>query len=183
MYPHGEHPIKILYCYSVEQPMYVEIKNTLPQVIFNRGLPTREEIKSFADGNHNMIILDDLMTKVQKSDEILDMFILDSHHLNISVIYMVQNIFHQGKYCRTIALNTQYMVLFKNPRDSSQIKNLARQIYPMYPHALTEAYIDATSGVQYGYLFIDLTQQCKEELRMRAHITPDQYTVLYRPSR
>ena len=176
-------PNKILYCYSVEQPMYGEIRGVLPRIIFHKGLPTKEDIAQLDDGNHNMVILDDLMTKLQKSDDILDMFILQSHHMSISVIYLMQNVFHQGKYCRTIALNTQYLVLFKNPRDSSQVRLLARQIFPLYPLALVEAYTDATQGGDYGYLFLDLTQQCKEKLRMRSHITPEHYTIVYTPVR
>ena len=39
------------------------------------------------------------------------------HHRNLSIMYIVQNVFCQGKRSRTIVLNTKYMVLFKNPRD------------------------------------------------------------------
>jgi hypothetical protein len=41
------------------------------------------------------------------------------HHRNISVMYIVQNLFHRGKHHRTIGLNAHYMVVFKNPRDVS----------------------------------------------------------------
>ena len=38
--------------------------------------------------------------------------------------------FCQGKFSRTISLNTNYLILFKNPRDNNQISVLARQMYP-----------------------------------------------------
>ena len=53
-----------------------------------------------------------------------------SPYLKISVISMTQNIFNLGKKARTISLNTQYMLLFKNLQDRQQIKTLATQIYP-----------------------------------------------------
>ena len=37
--------------------------------------------------------------------------------------------FPQGKACRDIILNTQYMVLFNNPIDRQQVVTLARRIY------------------------------------------------------
>ena len=52
-----------------------------------------------------------------------------SHHRNLSVIYIVQNLFHQGKGSRSISLNSHYLVLFKNPRDKLQILTLAMQMY------------------------------------------------------
>ena len=115
--------------------------------------------------------------------DMLEMFILGSHHLNISVFYLTQNIFHQGKYSKTISLNTQYLALFKSPRDSSQINYLARQVFPSTPQALTEAYQDATESEPYGYLFLDLTQECKQIFRMRTHITHEHYTIVYTPIR
>ena len=181
MYVAGEAPKRIMYCYTVEQPMYSEMKEHIPHIVFHKGLPSLEDITEMIDGSHNMIILDDMVTKLQKSEEILDMFTLGSHHHQISIIYLTQNIFYQGRHGRTIALNTQYLVLFKNPRDSSQITYIARQIFPKSSQALTEAYRDSTESVNYGYLFIDLTQQCREDLRMRSNVTPDQYTVVYRP--
>ena len=183
MYSDGDAPKKTLYCYSVEQPLYVLMRDTLPGISFQKGLPTKDDITSLSHNTHNLIILDDLITKLQKSEEILDMFTLGSHHLRISVFYLTQNIFYQGKNGRTIALNTQYLVLFKNPRDSSQINHLARQVFPRASSALAEAYQDATGGESYGYLFIDLTQECQDRLRMRSHVTPEHNTIVYIPIR
>ena len=36
------------------------------------------------------------------------------------MLYLVQNLFPKNKESRTISLNSQYMVVFKNPRDASQ---------------------------------------------------------------
>jgi len=36
-----------------------------------------------------------------------------SHHRNVSVIHLTQNLFDKNKYTRTISLNAHYLVLFK----------------------------------------------------------------------
>jgi len=47
------------------------------------------------------------------------MFTKISHHRNVSVVYLTQNVFDKNKYARTISLNAHYLVLIKNPRDAS----------------------------------------------------------------
>jgi len=71
---------------------------------------------------------------------------------------------------RTISLNTHYLFLFKNPRDSQQITTLARQMYPGKSQYLIESYQDATKK-PYGYLCIDLKAETPDFLRLRTLIT------------
>ena len=75
-------------------------------------------------------------------------------HLNMSVVYIVQNLFDKGKHHRTISLNTHYLVCFKNPRDSTPIQTLARQIFPGRSHLVLEAFALDTDQA-YGYLFFE----------------------------
>ena len=70
------------------------------------------------------------MAQSGKNNRISDLFTKGSHPRNLSVIYIVQNIFHQGKEMRNISLNAHYIVLFKSPRDKQQVSMLARQINP-----------------------------------------------------
>ena len=72
--------------------------------------------------------MDDQMIEAGKDNRIVNLFTKGSHHRNLSVIYIVQNLFHQGKGNRSISLNSHYLVLFKNPRDKLQILTLAEQI-------------------------------------------------------
>ena len=62
-------------------------------------------------------MFDDQMIYASKDSRIVNLFTLGSHHRNLSVIYIVQNLFHQGKGSRSIKKNGPYLVLFKNPRD------------------------------------------------------------------
>ena len=77
---------------------------------------------------NNLVIIDDLMAETDA--RVTTLFTKKSHHANTSVLYLVQNLFPKNKESRTISLNAQYMVLFKNPRDTSQISHLAKQMYP-----------------------------------------------------
>ena len=55
------------------------------------------------------------------------LFTKGSHHRNISLVLITQNLFHQGPSSRDTLLNSKYIVVFKNPRDKTQIVHLARQ--------------------------------------------------------
>ena len=85
-----------------------------------------------------------------------DLFTKGSHHKNISVMFITQNIFHKSTHSRDISLNASYIVLFKNPRDRAQIQHLVRQIYPEDSKFLQEAYQDATAK---GHGYIEHTRR------------------------
>ena len=76
------------------------------------------------------------MTEAKCDLRIVDLFTKGCHHRNVSILYLTQNVFPQGKACRDISLNTQYLVLFNN---SDQQINKWRPwqeefIGPLEPH-------------------------------------------------
>ena len=81
----------------------------------------------------------------------------------------MQNLFPKNKESRTISLNSQYIVVFKNPRDVSQ---MAKQMYTGRVKFVQEAIADATS-TPYGYILVDLEQDTPEDLRLRTSILRD----------
>ena len=113
-------------------------------------------------------------------DRVTKLFTKKSHHCNTFVIYLIQNLFPKGKENRTISLNAQYMVLFNNPRDATQVTHLAKQMYPGRIKYMQEAYADSTTG-SYGYLFIDLRRETPECLRLRTNIFPEEIQYTYIP--
>ena len=70
------------------------------------------------------------MTDVVRDPIMEKIFTQGCHHLGLSVMFITQNLFVQGKSARTISLNTTYVVLFKNIRDQLQIRYFARQLFP-----------------------------------------------------
>ena len=89
-----------------------------------------------------MVIIDDLMSEMSSVSS--NIFTKHVHHINMSVIYIVQNLFNHAKNHRTMSLNSNYIVLFKNPRDKAQVSFLARQVFLHKPKILQQAYNDAT---------------------------------------
>lgn len=87
-------PNEIVYCFSRWQDAYDDIK-------MSRAKLAHFNLSSNAPINF--------------------IFTKDSHHRNISVIFVTQNIFSQEKNCRTISLNSQYIILTNNPRDRLQL--------------------------------------------------------------
>ena len=105
--------------------------------------------------------------------KVVDLFTKKSHHHNTSVVFVVQNIFEKG--LRTISLNAHYLVLFKNPRDTTQVTYLGRQMGNS--KAVTAAYKDATSN-PYGYLFVDMKQDTPETIRLRTGLFEQMYVYV-----
>jgi hypothetical protein len=109
------------------QPSYFDMMRTIPGIEFNQGIPEDIANADYLDvSQRNLMVLDDLMAQSGKDKRIADLCTKGSHHRNLSIIYSVQNIFHQGKEMRNISLNANYIVLFKSPRDKQQISMLAR---------------------------------------------------------
>jgi len=123
-----------------------------------------------------LVVIDDLMTETDS--RVTKLFTKMSHHRNTSVVQIVQNVFDQGKQNRTISLNAQYMVLFKNPRDATQITHLAKQMYPGHLQYVQESFRDATN-TPHGYLFIDLKQDTPDHVRLRTSIFPGETQYVY----
>jgi hypothetical protein len=72
-----------------------------------------------------------------------------------------------------------YIVLFKNVRDATQISHIARQMYPNNTKFLMKAYEDATQRT-YGHLFLDLKPNGEQSLRVRGNIFND-FQSIYVP--
>ena len=176
-------PTGVMYAYGAYQPIFEKMENTIPNFILHDGVPSSQEIEAFtSDLSHRVLILDDLYSKISQSPEMADLFTKGSHHRNHSVFFITQNIFCQGKCMRTISLNTNYITLFKNLRDASQISTLGRQLYPGQVKGFLECYEDATS-LPYTYLTIDLSPHSDKKYRLRSHIFPGEDTVIYNITR
>lgn len=134
------------------------------------GLPEILNDDSFIETIYpSLIVIDDLMRDSTNSKDVCVLFVEESHHRNISVACILQNGFSKGKENRTMSINTQYIVLFKNSRDQIGASILARQMYPSHPKKFMIKYTEATKG-PYECLFIGLTQNTPEEDRLKTDI-------------
>jgi len=155
-------PLKILWAYGQFQKAYLNL-----QCEYFEGVPKKDDLLK---RKPDILVLDDLMQEIKNNPDVMNLFTTYSHHLNMSVIFIVQNLFFSSPTMRTISLNAQYMFLMKNPRDKSQISCLARQIYPGKTPYFIEAYQDATSR-PFSYLKIDLTPDTPDVWRLSTRFT------------
>lgn len=162
-------PTRVVYSYGEWQEAY---RNLPRHVALQEGLTDLPEYSN----DPMLLVIDDQMDAVDKN--VMRLFTKGSHHRNISVIYIVQNLFDQNKEHRTISLNAHYLVVFNNPRDKSQIVNLAKQMYPGETNYVKEAFALATRE-PHGYLLLDLKQSTPEQLRLRSRIFPGETYEVY----
>ena len=119
------------------------------------GIPDYLDDQHYINDRKRNILVFDLMTEAKCDQRIADLLTKFSHHRNISVVYLTQNLFPQGMACRDIALITQYMVLFNNSIDRQQVATLARRIYPSTSAVLMKRFEQATS-YPYGHVVIEI---------------------------
>ena len=175
MFPR-ESPDEVMYCYGAYQPLFDDMEREFPFITFHQGLPSEDMMNDFGSSRkHKLIVLDDLMQQAAKSQDTELLFTQKSHHMNLSVIFISQNLY--CKNTKTLSLNCHYLVLFRNFRDGQQINCLGRQIFPKSSQKFLEAYKDATSK-PYGYILIDLSPHSHDELRLRTHIFPDDECII-----
>lgn len=134
--------------------------------------------KRLKDGD--VIVIDDLFQEVNKHEDFNNLFTKTARHNNVTVIFITQNLFHQGGMHRTRNLNVHYLVLFKNPRDQTVVEHVSRQAFPHNKGFLSDAYRDVTRKA-HGYLFIDFTQQCADNERVKTDIFNSQGITVYQP--
>ena len=165
-------PERIIWCYSQWQPAYTQLLMMIPNIEFVKGIPESLENDSYLDVNkRNLIVIGDQMIEAGKHNRTVNLFTKGSHHRNLSVIYIVQNLLHQGKGNRGISLNSHYLVLFKNPRDKLQVLTLAKQMYPSETAWFIKEYEEAVRR-PYGYLFVDLRPVTTYRCRLRTNVLP-----------
>ena len=166
----------IIWCYSEKSAVPRETLTSLHKTVsFYEGVP-----QNFGDdhGRPCLIILDEVYSK-----DVCDLFTKGSHHGNISVILITQNLFYHGRFCRDISLSAMYSVSLKNVRDKSQYQYLARQVHPEESDSLYKSYLEVTERA-HGYLILDFAQDTDDRLRYRTNVFPDEYPpIIYMPTK
>ena len=75
----------------------------MPHIEFVVSLALEQD--SYFDVNkRNLVVFDDQMIYARKDKRIVNLFTRGSYHRNLSRIYIVQNLFQQGKGSRSISL-------------------------------------------------------------------------------
>ena len=163
-------PGKVFWCYKIWQKSYDIMSKFGIVDHFSHGIPTMEWIQEQI-GDFNLrnctIVIDDMA--LEATEDTAKIFTVGSHHFNVNVIIIAQNIFTKNKFFREISLNTSYHVIFKNPRDNSSIGTLAQQFAPNNVKTIKAIFKKATTK-PHSYLLLDYRQETDEKHRMRGNI-------------
>ena len=96
-------PHRVRYCYGSSQDTFDNMQRY--GVEFHKGVPSHDNIKKwFGDILRGILVLDDLMSEGGDDKEILNLFTQCSHHMNVMVCYLCQDLFPKGKFAKAITL-------------------------------------------------------------------------------
>ena len=119
-----------------------------------------------------LFVLDDTFMEAINSKIVVESF-TKGRHSNLSVILVSQNIFGQGKYSRTIALNASHFILTRN-RDICQIETLFRQLFgKKRVQDAIDVYRKAVYSRPFAYLLIDIGPRTPDILQLRSNIVDE----------
>lgn len=165
----------IIVYYKLWQSAYTEAKEKGFVSHWVNAMPTIEDITKkcyrYKDIGGSIVLIDDFANRL--TSDVCELFSVLSHHLNVVVFLLTQNVFNQCRYFRDISLNATYCVLMKTPRGISQVLAFARQIFPgpNRSTALADMFKEATKR-PHSYILFDAHQKTPEKMRIRSRILP-----------
>ena len=164
-------PKLVTLVYKIYQPIYDELNLSY---IIEDGPNLKEKIINLSKGESNLIIFDDCINSPQLS-EISDFFLVDGRHRNLSCIFISQKIFINNNHFREITQNSDYFIVFKNPRNIQEIRTLNSQMTPGGTELIS--YYKLATSEPFSYLFINLTQECRNEVKYLSHLFNETHYV------
>ena len=154
-------PSTIIYVYKVWQTKFDEMQSIV-HIFIADNENIVNQLKQMAVGQPIFVIFDDLLNSNSLAD-ISNLFTVDGRHMNMSMAFITQRMFVNNEHFRQISQNCDYFCVFKNPRNSSEIRTLAQQLTPGSLE-LVDVYMEATKD-PFTYLFINLTQECPPKVK------------------
>ena len=164
-------PDSIYYCYGAWQKGFEKLKKG--GVKFHEGIPDTDLLRQWFPKGQGILVLDDLMDEGSNDKRVLDLFTRDSHHQDVTVLYLCQDLFPDGKYAKTISRNAHYIAVFKNPRDQLGMRNLLLQSFPTQWQDVLETYRKVTER-PFGYMLLDLHPASQDDARVLSHALKDE---------
>lgn len=140
------------------------------KVNYFEGLPSSEDI---AEVKPSVLVIDDLAVELERDKRLAKIFTKESHHLGISVIFLLQNLYPPGPIMRVVSLNSHHDIIFNSPRDARQIMSYASQLRPGNVKSFMEAYQDAVNKAR-GYIVVYLKGDIPDKYRIATRILRDE---------
>ena len=144
----------------------------LVNIFINDNSNLLKQIEKF--GNRNTLIIFDDMLNTSNMKQIAELYSVQIRHRNLNSIFLTQKLFINDDFFRQISQNSDYFVVFKNPRNSTDIRTLSSQMSGS--NELLQIY-EAATQAPYSYLFINLTQECIPHVRFLSALFKNDYVV------
>ena len=164
---------KIVYFYPeylYESPVEFE------QIVdYKPGLADLEYFSSLPQ--NSLIIYDDMINECGNSKEIMQLFSVVARKRNLSIIFIVQNMFDQTKQFRNIKLNATGFVLFKFHSAGDVLKRTLRDVGVQ--KTLPSRLLETAYKQRYSYIFIDMHPNRHSEFDRISGNIFDEYFSIY----
>ena len=163
-------PRKIVYYFTEWQDKFNGMRENLNINFIEDNDIILDQVKDI--DSPALIIFDDMLNSPNLKT-IAQLFTVHGRHMNLSLAFLSQRLFNNNEFFRQISQNSDYMCIFKNPRNSMDVRSMAMQITPKTLDLL-HIYSQATKK-PYSYIFIDLTQECIPQFRYRSSIFDEKH--------
>ena len=155
---------------------------TVQGVEFEEGVPDVEDLtrpgEDGASPPSRLLILDDFMGDKKVESKVFEIFTKLSHHNNMSIVYMLQNPYHQGKHMTDIKRSMSHMVLFNSPQDIQPVSIFLSRVAGE-KNTLVRKVVQELQDTPHGYVMVDVSQKTKNCARIRSNIFPDEDNIFY----
>ncbi len=153
-------PKNVIYCAptKADRASYIAL---LEETCCNGGkelaildkIPSIEEVGNLGEEGHALIIVDDLLS-FKDAASLAHFAVMHSHHLDISIIFCVQNAFYKGAKLDlpTLSRNATMKVVLFQTADFLQYKMLSTRLFPERKSFLTDCLNLAKS--RYGMNYV-----------------------------
>ena len=165
-------PKKVIYFYKEWQTKFTDMEQTLGVNFIEDNDMIIEQIKDFSVPA--LVIFDDMLNS-ENLKAVAQLFTVFGRHLNLCLAFLTQRLFNNNEFFRQISQNSDYITVFKNPRNSREIRTLASQITPKTLELLT-IYQKATKD-PYSYVLINLTQEGLPQLKYISNVFAKNHVV------
>ncbi len=152
---------KIYYFYQQIQPIYTKM-----QTLLNIEFVPCIDFDMIETLENCLLIFDDSCEEIYNNKKFAKIA-TSGRHKDVHVIFVKHNLYHQSKQSKTIDLQSTHVILFRSPRDASQIEVLGRQLNDV---SFIKACYKKAIEEPYGHLLIDFDTKTSEGLRYCSNI-------------
>jgi len=153
----------------------VGLRDKLPGVHFVRGYPTIDKFTEMDPSVPKLVVLDDLMEMTDKKSSYEDLkrlFSAISHHCNVSVVFIVQDLYVNRNMTR-LANQSEHVISMCNGAAAYQVSKLASKLFGAgYEAFIRWVIADIRDRRSHGYILMSTEATLPEIKRIRSCILP-----------